>query len=89
MSASSSGKSDVGVNIALAGLVFQVFTLCLFIVAAVDYAILSRSIWATKRLPRKFIVFCAFMSLGTLLVLMRCCYVSERDLHSEYLADSH
>jgi len=39
MSSNSAGQSYIGVDIALAGLSFQVFTLTLFICLATDYAI--------------------------------------------------
>ena len=77
MSSTSNGASDSGVNIALAGLAFQVFTLVVFIAAAVDYAILSRSVWRAQELPRKFLVFIGFLSAATILILIRCCYVSQ------------
>ena len=77
MSSTSNGKSDAGVNIALAGLAFQVFTLVLFIVAAADLSWHSRDIWRVTKLPAKFKVFCVFLAAATILILIRCCYVSS------------
>ena len=78
MSASSSGGSTAGVNIALAGLAFQVATLVIFIAAVVDYAILSRHIWRGANHTMRFRVFAISLSLATLLILIRCAYVSLR-----------
>ena len=61
MSASSNGGSDAGVNIALAGLAFQVITLVFFIATVVDYAFLSRHIWRPTKLSMKFKIFCGFL----------------------------
>ncbi|KAF2717529.1 RTA1-domain-containing protein [Polychaeton citri CBS 116435] len=74
MSSTSDGASDAGVNIALAGLSFQVFTLVVFIVAVVDYMVLSRHVWQTMKLPLNFKIFSTFLSLATILILVRCCY---------------
>ena len=77
MSASSNGGSDAGVNIALAGLAFQVITLVFFIATVVDYAFLSRHIWRPTKLSMKFKIFCGFLGASTILILTRCCYVSR------------
>ncbi|KAK3687100.1 hypothetical protein LTR37_019167 [Vermiconidia calcicola] len=74
MSSTSNGASDVGVNIALAGLAFQVITLVAFSTACADYMILSRRVWQAAALPTRFKVFCAFFTLATLLILIRCSY---------------
>lgn len=73
-SSTSNGKSTTGVNIALAGLAFQVATLTIFIILTVDYLIRSRPVWRTARLPARFMVFVSFLSLATILILTRCCY---------------
>jgi RTA1 like protein len=74
LSSTSNGSNQTGVNIALAGLCFQVVTLVVFIVAAVDYAILSRGVWMLHKPPMRFLVFCAALALATILILVRCCY---------------
>jgi hypothetical protein len=74
MSSTSNGGSDAGVNIALAGLAFQVFTLFTFLVLAFDFALRSRKVWSLSTLPRRFVIFVAFLLLATGIILMRCCY---------------
>lgn len=76
MSSSSNGSSNVGVNIALAGLVLQVATLTIFILLTVDYFVRSRSVWRYSdiHLPRRFKIFVSFLALATILILIRCCY---------------
>ena len=82
MSSSSSGKSEAGVNIALAGLAFQVFTLFLFIVATLDYAFISKHVWRNgKVISGKFKIFAIFLALATVLILARCSYVRSSLLH--------
>jgi hypothetical protein len=79
MSSSTSGKSKVGVDIAIAGLSFQVFTLSVFILLALDYTRLyMRGQRAQERekeaLPASFKVFVAFLSFAILCILIRCVY---------------
>jgi hypothetical protein len=74
MSSQSNGKSNVGVNIALAGLSIQVITLFVFCVLVVDYFIRSRSVWTKTPLPTRFKVFCGTLALATILILIRCAY---------------
>jgi len=74
MSSMSNGSSQVGVNIALAGLGFQVATLTCFCIVVADYAIRARHIVAKHGLNRKFKVFAAFLSLAILTIFIRCCY---------------
>ena len=79
MSSNSSGQSYIGVDIALAGLSFQVFTLSLFICLATDYAI---RYWkgrtevkeGRKELGTRFKVYLGFLSLAIVLILIRCVY---------------
>ena len=87
MSASATGSSSTGVNVALAGLGFQVATLSVFIVAVVDYFVRSRRVWAQTHLPTKFKVFVSALSLATLLILARCCY-RIYELNQGYNRDS-
>ncbi|KIW18800.1 hypothetical protein PV08_03089 [Exophiala spinifera] len=74
MSSTSDGSSSAGVNIALAGLAFQVATLVAFVAMTVDYFVRSREVWRSAHLPLKFKVFVSFLALATLLILIRCCY---------------
>ncbi len=80
MSSNSEGQSYIGVDIALAGLSFQVFTLSLFICLATDYAIrYSRGQGVAKEGERaeittRFKVFVGFLSLAIVLILIRCVY---------------
>lgn len=74
MSSKSNGESTDGVNIALAGLVFQVFTLTVFVGAIIDYIIRSRHVWGYAQIPSRFLVFSSFLALATLTILIRCCY---------------
>lgn len=86
-SSSSAGSSKAGVNIALAGLAFQVATLVVFIAMTTDYFIRSRSVWRSARLPARFKVFVTFLALATLLILIRCCY-RVYELNEGYSRDS-
>ena len=79
MSASSNGGSSAGVNIALAGLCFQVATLAFFLTAVVDYMVLSRHVWQPTKLPMPFKIFCTFLGLAIILILTRCSYVRLTD----------
>jgi hypothetical protein len=74
MSSKSNGQSTDGVNIALSGLVFQVFTLVVFVGAIIDYVIRSRHVWGHAQIPNRFVVFSSFLTLATLTILIRCCY---------------
>lgn len=74
MSSTSNGKSSAGVNIALAGLSIQVITLTAFLVLVLDYFVRSRSVWSGAQLPSRFKVFCSFLMLATVLILVRCAY---------------
>ncbi|KIX92731.1 uncharacterized protein Z520_11583 [Fonsecaea multimorphosa CBS 102226] len=74
ISSTSDGGDKAGVDIALAGLAFQVFTLTAFVVLAIDYAFRSRAVWLTTRPPIRFVVFSGFLFAATILILIRCCY---------------
>jgi hypothetical protein len=74
MSASSEGDSDAGVNIALAGLILQVITLTFFSICVLDYMWCSRQTWRNTKLPGRFVNFCVFLALATVLILIRCVY---------------
>ncbi|RFU32531.1 hypothetical protein B7463_g3845, partial [Scytalidium lignicola] len=83
MSSSSTGSSAAGVNIALAGLSFQVFTLTIFILLALDYGFryrrdvrLGRVSGDGKSLAqdKTFRIFVAALSLSIVCILIRCIY---------------
>lgn len=72
MSTSSSGSSQTGVNLALAGLGFQVFTLVFFSALFADYLIrLARS---GNSLDRRMKAFLGFLGLAVILTLARCIF---------------
>ena len=87
MSSTSNGKSTSGVNIALAGLAFQVATLVVFSAFATDYVIRSRSVWTSVRWPREFQIFIGFLIAATTLILIRCSY-RVYELSQGYSRDS-
>ena len=78
LSSTSSGTSNVAVDVSKAGLSFQVFTLVVFIALTVDYAIRymqARQVEERKTpLPMSFKVFVAFLSFAVILILIRCAY---------------
>lgn len=78
MSSSSFGASHVAVDIAIAGLSFQVITLCLFIALAIDFALRftsgQKGLTRKMPLPRSFKVFVIFLSAAIILILVRCGY---------------
>ncbi|KAJ9640543.1 Envelope glycoprotein gp160 [Coniosporium apollinis] len=78
LSSISSGDSTPGVNVGLAGLSFQVFSLTVFILLALDYAIRytrgQRTQPGATKLPASFKVFIVFLSLAILLILIRCSF---------------
>jgi hypothetical protein len=87
MSSTSNGSSQAGVDIALAGLIFQVITLTFFSVCVVDYMIRSRSTWKSVKVPARFVNFCVFLALATLFILIRCAY-RVYELSEGYSRDS-
>jgi len=87
LSADSTGNSGDGVNIALAGLAFQVATLTAFIVICADYAFRSRNTWKNTRLTTPFKLFVSFLALAVLTIFIRCCY-RVYELSNGYSRDS-
>lgn len=84
ISSSTSGDSSVGVNIALAGLSFQIITLFVFAALACDYAVRSRYAWKnSSNIATSFKVFVVFVTLATVLIYIRCCY-RIYELHEGY-----
>ncbi|KAI4171526.1 MAG: hypothetical protein LQ348_006919 [Seirophora lacunosa] len=78
LSTTSDGSSDAAVNVSIAGLSFQVFTLLVFISLTLEYAWRwqrARKASAVKEpLSRRFKIFVTFLSAGTLLIFIRCIY---------------
>lgn len=78
LSSTSSGSSDVAVDVSKAGLSFQVFTLVVFIALTVDYAVRymqAKRVEERKApLPASFKLFVAFLALAVILILIRCAY---------------
>ena len=74
MSSTSNGSSQAGVNIALAGLIFQVITLAFFSICVLDYMYCSRRTWMAAKLPRRFVNFCIWLTLATVFIITRCGY---------------
>ncbi|OAQ57606.1 parasitic phase-specific protein PSP-1 [Pochonia chlamydosporia 170] len=85
LSTTSKGTSQQGVNLALAGLSFQVFTICTFCGLMGDYLyryFRSGNAAGTK-LGWKLYTFFTFLSLAILLITMRCTY-RLAELHDGY-----
>ena len=75
MSSSSSGSSQLGVNIALAGLSFQVVTLTVFCVLAIDFAVrCSRRRGGSQAYTTTFKLFVGFLILAILCIFIRCAF---------------
>lgn len=77
LSSESSGSSDVANGVSLGGLVFQVFTLVVFIGLAADYfwRFYKGSDSRTKAaIPARFKIFIFFLTLSIILILARCIY---------------
>jgi len=77
LSSLSSGGSNIAVDASIAGLSFQVFTLCIFIGLAIEYAVrYSKAPREQKRqdVGQRFKLFVGFLSLAVILILTRCVY---------------
>lgn len=75
LSSVSSGGSKAAVDVAIAGLSFQVFTLIIFILLAAEYGVrYQKAGGANAQLPTKFKSFLGFLSLSILCILIRCIY---------------
>lgn len=93
LSTSTSGKSQVGVDLALVGLSFQVFTMALFCGFFADYLMryFRSAIWRNNRntlgdSAARLKLFFGFMVLAILLILARCAY-RLAELHAGYRGD--
>lgn len=74
LSSTSHGKSKIGVDIALAGLSFQVFTLASFIGLCLDYILRYQHSSTRATLTKSFKIFAVFLFLAIVLILIRCAY---------------
>lgn len=75
LSSISSGSSKTAVNVAIAGLSFQVFTLVVFIGLAIEYGVRYwKAQGRTAQLPTKFKVFVFFLLFAIVVILTRCTY---------------
>ncbi|KAI4182605.1 MAG: hypothetical protein L6R41_005878 [Letrouitia leprolyta] len=78
LSSTSSGGSRSAVNVSITGLSFQVFTLLVFIGLTLEFSFRWRKARRTmadrKPVSRSFKIFVWFLSLSTLLILIRCIY---------------
>ena len=81
LSSTSSGGSKVAVDVSIAGLSFQVFTITVFIVLAVEFAVSyiraqrgAQMEQGKKPLPTGFKVFVVFLTAAIILILIRCAY---------------
>ncbi|RMZ85086.1 hypothetical protein DV738_g102, partial [Chaetothyriales sp. CBS 135597] len=73
LSTSSSGRSQIGVNLALAGLAFQVFTIVVFCGFFIDF------LQITPRIK----IFFGFLAFSVLLITIRCVF-RLAELHQGY-----
>ena len=77
-SSTSKGENSWAVNVSLAGLAFQVFTLCVFIGFSLEFAWRYYKAKDAKvdkaTLPLSFKIFVLFLSLAILFILARCAY---------------
>lgn len=77
MSTTSSGASKLGVNLALAGLSFQVFTLVVFCALFADYLLRlwrHHSRGEVPSLSRRMRAFLGFLGVAVVLILARCIF---------------
>lgn len=74
MSTTSSGTNQTGVNLALAGLGFQVFTLVVFSGLYIDYLIRYYRSGPAASLGLRLKLFFGFVGLAIALTLARCAY---------------
>lgn len=75
MSSSSSGRSQTAIDLALAGLGFQVFTLVIFSGLFIDYlARFARTPVAKTVLNNRMKTFLSFLGVAIVLILARCAF---------------
>jgi hypothetical protein len=73
-SSQSSGGNRTSVNVTLAGLSFQVFTLLCFIALSADYLVRYFRQNSLRATDRRVKLFLFFLALGIFLILLRCAY---------------
>ncbi|KAF4554273.1 RTA1-like protein 8 [Elsinoe fawcettii] len=86
LSSTSSGSSNAGVQVSVAGLSFQVVTLFVFSVACADYAWRYNKRHGTKGLTKQFKIFTVALTAAILLIFIRCAYRIE-ELREGYRSD--
>ncbi|KAK1511086.1 parasitic phase-specific protein PSP-1 [Colletotrichum costaricense] len=79
LSSIASDKAAVqrGVNVSLAGLIFQVVCLVAFCALFADYLIICMRTNARQRMTKNMKIFLAFLFISTILILVRCSYRIE------------
>jgi hypothetical protein len=76
----SSGDNKAGVDLALAGLIFQVVTMLAFCGLLADYLIRYLRALPSRSVHLRLKLFLGFLSFAILLILGRCAYrVAERE----------
>ncbi len=75
------------VNISLAGLAFQVFSLVVFCGLFADYLTTAKSSPSWHRVTKRLTLFLVFLSLSILFILYRCVYRIV-ELHGGYFSDT-
>lgn len=69
--ATTEEQVDLGVSISLAGLIFQVVTLSIFVVLLVDYVMRCSG---SSRVTSRVKIFILALMLGTVFIFIRCSY---------------
>jgi hypothetical protein len=87
LSASSSGSSQLGVNIAMAGLILQVIMLVVFSAIFADYMFRYLRSTAAKNPGARDKLFFGFLALAVLITLIRCVFRSD-ELKEGYSGES-
>ncbi|KAH6894455.1 RTA1 like protein-domain-containing protein [Thelonectria olida] len=65
---------EIGENISLAGLIFQVITLVIFISLFADYVWRAKKSSSEYRLDKTMLIFLSFLFFSTFFILVRCAY---------------
>jgi hypothetical protein len=91
MSSSSAGSSQVGIDIAMAGLILQVIILFAFCVVLGDYLFRYFRSASSTAISSTMTIFFVFLSTAVILILARCIYrcyeLSEGYVDSEIITD--
>ena len=74
LSTTSSGSSQVGVDIAMAGLILQVIVIAFFITTLSDYLLRYFKSGANGAWNRRTQIYFGFLGLAVILILGRCIY---------------